>query len=59
MIISERRRSPPRVIGSPLLKAVRNGFFQLFKTSQAWRQAGVAGSLGEVGTIYQSVRVSG
>ena len=42
--------SPPLVIGSESLNAVRNGLSQVLNTSQAFRLAGIAGSSGEVGT---------
>ena len=42
--------SPPRVIGSPLLKVVRNGFCHCSRIFQAARLASLAGSFGVTGT---------
>ena len=45
-----KARSPPRVMGSESLKAVRKGFSQRRRTSQALRLGSAAGSSGAVGT---------
>ena len=44
--------SPPRVIGSPLLKQVMKGFFHFSRTCQAALLASLSGVSGSVGTSF-------